>query len=239
MQCLAVDALPEGPEWAYEFKLDGYRALGIKRTRNGRPISRKGKDLSARFPGITEALERLPDETVVDGEIVAIDAAGRPSFNDLQNHQTTRASLFYYLFDLLIYRGEGLRQRPLKERRATLETKIMSRLSDPIRLSEILVANPRELTELVRSTGFGGSHRQADGFGLRMRQALAAMGQAASKSESGVCHRRLRSQLGQFRFDRHRILRWRRSGLCRSSAQRIRTGVASQGLQTVPPSRDQ
>ena len=92
MQCLAVDALPEGPEWAYEFKLDGYRALGIKRTRNGRPISRKGKDLSARFPGITEALERLPDETVVDGEIVAIDAAGRPSFNDLQNYQTTGAA---------------------------------------------------------------------------------------------------------------------------------------------------
>ena len=90
---------------------------------------------------------------MVDGEIVAIDAAGRQSFSDLQNYQTSHASLFYYLFDLPTYLGKDLRQRPLKERRAMLETKIMSRLSDPIRLSEILVANPRELTELVRSNG--------------------------------------------------------------------------------------
>ena len=76
---------------------------------------------------------------------MAIDAAGRPSFSDLQNYQTSRASLFYYLFHLLIYRGMDLRQRPLKERRAMLETKIMSRLSDPIRLSEILLADPRKL----------------------------------------------------------------------------------------------
>ena len=153
MQCLAVDVLPEGPVWAYEFKLDGYRALGLKNHGSSQLISRNAKDLSARFPGITEALERLPDETVVDGEIVAIGAVGRQSFTDLQNYQTSHTSLFYYLFDLPTYLGKDLRQRPLKERRAMLETKIMSRLSDPIRLSEILVANPRELTELVRSNG--------------------------------------------------------------------------------------
>ena len=92
MQCLAIDALPEGPEWAYEFKLDGHRALGLNIGGSSWLISRNAKDLSARFRGITEALERLPDETVVDGEIVAIDAAGRPSFNDLQNYQTTGAA---------------------------------------------------------------------------------------------------------------------------------------------------
>ena len=56
---------------------------------------------------------------------MSIDATGRPSFNDLPNHQTSSASLFYYLFDLLIYRGKDLRQRPLKERRVMVETKIM------------------------------------------------------------------------------------------------------------------
>jgi len=105
MQCLAVDVLPEGPEWVYEFKLDGYRAMGRRSGGIGRLISRNARDLSARFPDVTAALRGLPDETVVDGEIVVIDAAGRPSFSDLQNHQSSHASLFYYLFDLLIYRG--------------------------------------------------------------------------------------------------------------------------------------
>jgi ATP-dependent DNA ligase len=85
MQCLAVDSLPEGPEWAYEFKLDGYRALGLKIGGRTRLLSRNSKDLSARFPDIVAALTRLPDQTVVDGEIVAIDDDGRPSFNDLRN----------------------------------------------------------------------------------------------------------------------------------------------------------
>jgi len=156
MQCLPVDVLPEGPERAYEFKLDGYRALGLKIPGSSQLISRNAKDLSARFPDITAALKRLPDETVVDGEVVAINAAGRPSFSDLENYQTSSASLFYYLFDLLIYRGKDLRQRRLKEQRATLEKKIVSRLSEPIRLAEVLVANPRELTELVRSNGLEG-----------------------------------------------------------------------------------
>jgi len=77
MQCLAVDVLPEGPEWVYEFKLDGYRAMGRRSGGIGRLISRNARDLSARFPDVTAALRGLPDETVVDGEVVAIEAAGR------------------------------------------------------------------------------------------------------------------------------------------------------------------
>lgn len=88
MQCQEVDSLPEGPEWTYEFKLDGYRALGLKSGRCIRLLSRNAEDLSARFPSMAKALTGLPDETVVDGEIVAIDSGGRPSFNDLRNYQT-------------------------------------------------------------------------------------------------------------------------------------------------------
>src|SRR5271166_196768 len=156
MQCRAVDALPEGPEWAYEFKLDGYRALGLRIGGRSGLLSRNAKDLSARCPDITTALTGLPDQTVVDGEVVAIDDEGRPSFSDLQNYRASSASLFYYLFDLLTYRGQDLRGRPLKERRILLASKIMSRLSDEIRLSEILVADPLELVELVRSNGLEG-----------------------------------------------------------------------------------
>ena len=70
-----VQSLPEGPKWAYEVKLDGYRALAIKS--NGKILlrSRNNKDFNAKYPGIVRALGALPDETVIDGEVVALDAA--------------------------------------------------------------------------------------------------------------------------------------------------------------------
>jgi ATP-dependent DNA ligase len=86
MLLLAVHALPEGPDWGYELKLDGYRALGIKTNGKACLRSRNDKDFSAKYPAITKALADLPDETVVDGELVAFDESGRPSFNAVQNH---------------------------------------------------------------------------------------------------------------------------------------------------------
>ena len=80
-----VSSLPEGPDWAYEVKLDGYRALGVKA--NGKALlrSRNNKDFNSKYPGIAKALAALPDETVIDGELVALDATGCPSFNLLQH----------------------------------------------------------------------------------------------------------------------------------------------------------
>ena len=65
-----VQSLPEGPNWAYEVKLDGYRALAIKS--NGKVLlrSRNNKDFNAKYPGIVTALGALPEETVIDGEVV-------------------------------------------------------------------------------------------------------------------------------------------------------------------------
>jgi ATP-dependent DNA ligase len=119
MLCLAVAKMPEGPEWQLELKLDGDRGIGIKSNSRAHLASRDGRNFSERFPTITRALNRLPDETVVDGEIAAVNENGVPSFNLLQNGGAGHTILFY-AFDLLVLAGTDLRSRPLEQRRALL-----------------------------------------------------------------------------------------------------------------------
>jgi ATP-dependent DNA ligase len=83
----------------YEVKLDGYRALAIKSGGRLQLRSGNGNEFNSRYPAIAAALEALPDETVVDGEVVALDAEGRPSFNLLQNYASSGTKLIYYVFD--------------------------------------------------------------------------------------------------------------------------------------------
>jgi bifunctional non-homologous end joining protein LigD len=69
MQCLPVAKLPEGSNWEYEVKFDGYRALGIKSGGRVGLMFRNENDLSVRFPILTQALANLADETIIDGEL--------------------------------------------------------------------------------------------------------------------------------------------------------------------------
>jgi bifunctional non-homologous end joining protein LigD len=82
--------LPEAAEWLYELKLDGYRALAINGVGSGQLRSRNDNDFSVRYPAIAKALASLPPETVIDGEVVALDESGRPSFNILQNYGSSK-----------------------------------------------------------------------------------------------------------------------------------------------------
>jgi bifunctional non-homologous end joining protein LigD len=156
MQCLAVAKLPVGPDWEYEIKFDGYRALGIHGGGRVRLMSRNGNDFSARFPSTANALWKLPDDTIVDGEIVALDETGRPSFNVLQNYNHSLTPLQFYAFDLLHLAGENLRDRPLDERRELLRVQVMPHMSDEVRLSESLEASAAEVVAAVKQRGLEG-----------------------------------------------------------------------------------
>src|SRR4051812_43870380 len=81
MLLLRTMALPSGEEWLYELKLDGYRAIAYKRNGAVHLRSRNDNDFNGRYPDVVKALRKLPDNTVVDGEIVAFDQDGRPSFS--------------------------------------------------------------------------------------------------------------------------------------------------------------
>ena len=150
-----VDRLPEGDDWMYEVKLDGYRALLVKNGDQVQLRSRNDKDLAHAYPEIHAAGRRLQAQSaVVDGEVVAVDAQGHPSFQALQHRSAHPGhAVVFYAFDLLHLDGESLAARPLKERRARLPGVIGGSgllLSDPLPGSAVQVA------EAVRSLGLEG-----------------------------------------------------------------------------------
>jgi ATP-dependent DNA ligase len=143
MLLLRTEMLPEGPKWGYEIKLDGYRAITFKTKGKLSLRSRNDNDFTLRYPSIAKALRSLPGNTVVDGEIVALDEAGKPSFNALQNYRSSEADLVYYIFDLMVLAGTEVMAEPLAKRRDLLEKKVLPKLAEPIRDSAALEAASR------------------------------------------------------------------------------------------------
>ena len=147
--------LPEGALWVYELKLDGFRAEAIKDGGRVRFRSRNDKDFDARYPAIVQALAAMPNETVIDGEIVALDPSGRPSFNALQNHASI-ASLIHYVFDVMVLAGKDVMNEPLTARRELLRNRVLAKLGEPIRESPELEASLPELIRSVKASALEG-----------------------------------------------------------------------------------
>jgi bifunctional non-homologous end joining protein LigD len=98
----------------------------------------------------------MPDETVIDGEIVALDEDGRPSFNLLQNYGSSKTPLIYYAFDVMVLAEENVMGESLETRRRLLEDRVLSKLDEPIRFSPELEANLPALIQSVKAQGFEG-----------------------------------------------------------------------------------
>jgi bifunctional non-homologous end joining protein LigD len=157
MLLLRTETLPnDSSRWEYQLKFDGYRAIAFKAGGRLSLRSRNDNDFSLRYPGVVKGLAKLPDETVIDGEVVALDEDGRPSFNVLQNFGSAPAAVLYFVFDVMILRGQNVMREGLAARRQLLEKKVLPKLSEPVRYAAPLEAELSVLVESVKTHGLEG-----------------------------------------------------------------------------------
>jgi bifunctional non-homologous end joining protein LigD len=140
-------------DWLLEVKYDGYRALTALSGGRVAMVTRNGLDLTTRFPHIARAWSRVVvGDAVIDGEICALDAHGRPRFQLLQEGDP---ETILFAFDLLWLNGEDLRGRPLDERRDLLLS-VMSNLGGPLRVAERVEGPAKEALARVAAEGLEG-----------------------------------------------------------------------------------
>lgn len=157
MLLLRTDVLPDDSKrWAYQLKLDGYRAIAYKAQGKLYLRSRNDNDFRLRYPKVVDGLAALPDDTVIDGEVVAFDEEGRPSFNVLQNYGSSSAPVVFYVFDVMVLRGKDVMSEPLEQRLSLLETKVLPKLKEPVRYAGFLNATLPDLVASVRAHGLEG-----------------------------------------------------------------------------------
>lgn len=160
------NAVPSGSDWLYEVKWDGYRALCFIESGKVRMVSRRGTKLDKQFAVVAQALAQSvkADQALIDGEVVALDDNGNPSFQHLQNLTGfgTKPALKgmapppmnFFAFDLLYLNGYDLRKAALIDRRQLLISILLP--SEIVRYSEHFIGKGDELLQAVRAKGLEG-----------------------------------------------------------------------------------
>ena len=155
-----VDQPPSSAQdWLFEVKFDGYRLLARIEGKDIRLITRNGNDWTRKLQPLHKALSamKLPDGWY-DGEIVVLDDEGRPNFGLLQNAFDNEKTndIIYYLFDLPFCDGRDLREQPLEQRRAQLQTLLKKAPADKLRFSEAMSAAPEDIVAAACHMGLEG-----------------------------------------------------------------------------------
>ena len=182
----------DAPDWIFEIKLDGYRAITVFDSACKPHLwSRNGLSLEAKFPAIANAVSKLKlRSTVLDGEVVAVDENGIPRFQLLQRFQKQpTAPTLYYVFDVLWYQGDDLTQKPILERR-----KVLERILKPaagIQLGSYVEAKGKALFELTKEKGMEGIIAKRKGSLYRPGKRTSDLAQNQSAPPTGVCGRRV------------------------------------------------
>ena len=151
-----VDHVPAGAGWLHEVKFDGYRALITVAGDSVKAYTRHGLDWSDRFAPVVEAIAKLGlGSALIDGEVVALDKEGRPSFSALQSALKTGGDLHYFAFDLLEQDGEDLAALPNVERKDRLAA-LLADVAPPIHYAEHIETGGEKLFETLCGSGYEG-----------------------------------------------------------------------------------
>ena len=159
-----VDEVPPGDRWLFEYKYDGYRLLIATGTGAATAWTRNGKDWSDKFRALVKAAAKLPAGCLIDGEAVALDEKGKPSFQLLQStlKDPRGANLAFFAFDLLIDRGEDIRRLPNIERKDRLKS-LLAGVQPPILFGDHVLGRGEELfREICKAGGEGLIAKRAD-----------------------------------------------------------------------------
>ncbi len=166
MQATLTERPFSSPDWLFEPKLDGVRAIALIAKERVRLLSRRGLDATRQYPALVEDLAKQPEaELVLDGEIVALDEGGVPSFQRIQQRlNLTRETdirradaqipVFYYVFDLLFAGGYDLRTSPLAQRKDLLQQLLLT--TDRVLLVDHFDEDGEDAYEVVIAHGLEG-----------------------------------------------------------------------------------
>jgi bifunctional non-homologous end joining protein LigD len=171
-----VDDVPTGSDWLYEYKYDGYRLLIAVGDGVATAWTRHGKDWSDKFRALVKAAASLPAGSLIDGEAVALDENGRPSFQLLQStlKEQKGANLAYYAFDLLVDRGEDIQRLPNIVRKDRLAS-LLAGVGPPIIYGDHVIGKGEALFKEVckqRAEGIVAKKASAAYKGVRTRNWL-------------------------------------------------------------------
>lgn len=142
------------PDWIFEIKWDGYRAVAELAASTVKLYSRNGLSFEKDYPAVYGALSALKINAVLDGEIVGLNDEGLPSFQLLQNEGRHSGNLCYYVFDLLYHEGISTEQLPLLERKQLLKSILPQ--SDVIRYCDHVAEKGKEFFGVMQERGMEG-----------------------------------------------------------------------------------
>ena len=149
------DAPFDDPDWIYEIKWDGYRAIAEINKKELRLYSRNGLSFKDDYPGIYAELKKIKKDVVLDGEIVALDAKGKPRFQLIQQYKQGRSvPVRYYVFDCLYVNGKSIENKPLLERKEILKGLLSE--SDIVKYCDHVTEQGKEFFKAAKKQGLEG-----------------------------------------------------------------------------------
>lgn len=147
----------DNPDWMYEPKYDGYRAVAKINKGKVEIVSRNGNPFNKQYQPLVPELEKFEDDLILDGEIVIEDQKGISNFQLLQNYTTTKKGVLrYYVFDILYLNGYPVTQLPFTQRRELLEAVFAKVKLTNIQPSPIVLEEGKELMERLTKLGYEG-----------------------------------------------------------------------------------